>query len=346
MNLEGQLRAYGAAANAVDVIATRVLEKVPEKRVVVASESQLLALNQYRSFLVQMAQLKTMTQFVIDLAPPPLEPPSACVGGPIRPAGPGVAVAFAAINSLLGAAALFKSDVTLTGKAVTLDEFAMTTLLLRSLQEKKVEVIYPAAYYFLPSAGDGGAAMRAFNEVLALKTGLRNKAFAHTSVYEALAARFPNPNAECKAALATLKGGLDRYVAGLAAAEKSIDDVGATLTKQDAQSGLTLLSAYRASERVDTQITGANAAPLLQVKVIAAGGSTQTRKNLFSTQIAYGGGSILAYHLFSQEGTLLAADTVSWYAGAVDAEEFAPGPVAIGSPPSSAGGTPRPSGPR
>ena len=325
MNLEGTLRAYAAAKKSIDEIATEVAKKITDgdKAVVVATDAQLQSLNQYRSFLAQIDQLKKQTDGVLMAPPPSLKDP--CAKSPPYKSVLAVSTAFVAINSVLSLASLFKKDIELKGKDVTLNDFAIMTMVLKALQEKNLKPVYPAAYYLLPPGSAAGQPLVKWEELFAYKGKLSDHADAYTVHYESLP-EHANADAACKKKLANLKTQVDAYLAGLAAAGKAIDDVGATLTKQEAQSGLTLISAYLVSEHVERAI---GTAPVLQVKAIAAGGSSQTAKGAFSTKISFGGGSILSYQLFSQDGTLILADTVPWYAGSIEGKEFKQGRVQL-----------------
>ena len=348
MDLAGQLRAYAAAKKSTDAVAKEAtvaydryhigqLKTDQEKKeyenavsadtavrkIVLATDAQLQQLNQYRAFLAQMTQFKENANFVI-ANPPSLGDPSAvCV---TRLGAESVAGVLAAINTALTVSALFKTEVDLKGKSVTLDEFAIATLMLRSLTDEKVSVVYPGSYYLLPPRDSDGVAFQSFKEVSDLKPKLGAAAKALSAQYATILAANPKPDPACQKILAAIGKTVDQYVAGIAAIEKSIDEVGATLTKQEAQSGLTILSSYLVSERVEAAI---GSAPVLQVKAIAAGGATQTRRNLFKTTISYGGGSIISYRLFAQDGQLLAADTIPWNSGLRNANDFKAGRVSL-----------------
>jgi hypothetical protein len=322
MNLEGTIRAYAAAKKSIDEIAAEVAKNVKAgASIVVATDAQLQSLNQYRSFLAQIEQLKKQTDGVLSATAPSLKDPCA-KKSPVMSAA-AVSTAFVAINSMLSLASLFKKDIELKGKDVTLNDFAMMTMVLKALQGKSLKPIYPAAYYLLPPGSAAGQPLTKWDELFAYKKKLNDHADTYTAQYETLPDH-SSADAVCKKKLASLKAQVDAYLAGLSAAGKAIDDVGATLTKQEAQSGLTLISAYLVSERIEKAI---GTAPVLQVKAVAAGGSSQTAKGAFSTKISFSGGSILSYQLFNQDGTLVIADTIPWYAGFIEANEFKPGRV-------------------
>jgi hypothetical protein len=326
MNLEANLRAYAAASRSIDLIAANVATVLgKEKSVVLATDTQLQALNQYRSFLAQLDQLQKRAQEVLSATPPELKDPCA-KDSPAAAMAAGISTAIVAINSMLSFAALFKKDIDLKGKDITLNEFALMTLMLQSLKDKGITPIYPAAYYLLPpGSAEETALEKKWDELFAYKQQLSERAQAYAADFDDLPAP-ANPDAECKKKIAALKARVDAYLAGLAAAGKAIDDVGATLTKQDAQSGLTLLSTYLVSERVEKAI---GAAPVLQLKAIAAGGSTQIVKSAFSSKVSFGGGSIISYQLFAQDGTLELADTVAWNAGFAEMKDLEPGRVEL-----------------
>ena len=321
MNLEGTLRAYAAAKKSIDEIAAKVAPTIPaaNRSIVVATDAQLLSLNQYRSFLAQIEQLKKQTDGVLTASPPSLKDP--CKKSPLLAAG--AATAFVAINSMLSLASLFKKDIELKGHDVSLNDFAMMTLVLQALKDKGLNPIYPAAYYLLPSGSASGEPLKKWDELFSYKKKLSDLGDGYGIQFATLP---EHADPACKKKLATLKTQVDTYLAGLAAANKAIDEVGATLTKQEAQSGLTLISTYLVSERVEKAI---GTAPVLQVKAIAAGGSSHIAKGTFSTKISFGGGSIIAYQLFNQDGTLILADVIPWYAGFVEAKNFAPGRVQL-----------------
>lgn len=332
LELEGKLRAYAAASASIGAIAVAVQTALNGMHVVLATDAQLQSLNQYRSFLAQIEELKTRSTEVLNARQPELKP---LCKAHVKFDMVAPVVGIAAINSMVSIAALFKVDVDLKGKSFDLNEFAISTLMLGALNTLKVQTIYPGAYYVLPPKAAEGEAMKEWKALYAFKKQLNDKSDAFSKAYEAITVP-EKPDDACKHEIAALKTQVDAYLTGLAAAGKSIDEVGATLTKQDAQSGLTLLSTYLVSERVEKAI---GQAPVLQLKAIAAGGTTQTRKNLFNTKVAFGGGAILSYQLFAQDGTILLADTVPWNAGFIDAKNFKAGRVAFPTvPPKSAHG--------
>lgn len=325
MNLEGSLRAYAAAKQSLDEIAG-VVQAAKLTRVILAADSQLQALNQYRSFMLQLDGVTKKADEALSEQPPSLADPCIKRGGSHLLSVTAIATGVVAVNSLLSIAALFKKDIDLKGKEVTLNDYGITSLMLRALADKNIKVIYPAAHYVLPPANDTGDVIKKWTDLYGHKKGLNDAARNFSQQYAALP-EHKDPTPECKNALARQKTFVDDYVAGLAAAAKTIDDIDTALTKQDAQSGLSLISSYLVSERVAKSIQAGD--PVLQIKAIAASGSTQTKKNWFRTKISYGGGSIIAYQLFGQDGTVIKADTVPWYAGYIEDEDFAAGRVSL-----------------
>lgn len=367
LDVEGQLRAYAAAARIADQIvadittagseALAALGDAKNLKLVLATQSQLQLLNQYRSALAQMALIKDAADAVLKQADPSPNM-GTCAIKPEkektapekeRTAGFVPADGVAAINAVLSLTALFKTDLTIKEKPVSLSEVAVATLLLKALKAKQITAIYPPAYYMLPPVGKEGKTIEAYKALMAQKRDLQDYADKLNKLYEATSGN-TKADPECKVRLAGYKTIIDQRVAGLQAAQKSVDDIVATLTKQDGQSGLTTISTYLVSERIDADtrvaVKGPDGKikkdtdgkdmfvyfPVLQVQAMAAGGSTSKRQNIFRTAVSLGGGALISYQLMAQSGEVLAADAIGWNAGYIDMKKISAGRILIDAP--------------
>lgn len=144
LNIEGKLLAYRAADKAADQIAAAIraalAAQTPPRLVFlsvkeVANISLLQAFNQQASLL-----LEQVSQLEIPKDIPRLCPKPGAVFQPQVTFPPGVA-----IDAALTLLRLFKTDRTLVGEDVTLDDFAILALLVSKLGG--IEVVYPPSYF-------------------------------------------------------------------------------------------------------------------------------------------------------------------------------------------------------
>lgn len=220
MDLEGKLRAYAAAKQSIDLVASQIAPAITTpKRVVLATDVQLQSLNQYRSFLAQIALLKRQSDHILNKSAP--KPKDPCPKGGTTQSFVAMGAATVAIDAMLSVAALFKKDIDLKGKEVTLNDFAMMTMMLQSLKANGVTAIYPAAYYILPGKSDEGQAMKEWEDLLTYKGKFAQGADKFTKEYDALPDH-EKPSEVCKKKIAALKTQVDGYLAGLAGAGKAI----------------------------------------------------------------------------------------------------------------------------
>lgn len=94
----------------------------------------------------------------------------------------------------------------------------------------------------------------------------------------------------------------------------ALAQVNAALTKTSDQSGMALIQSLVLAERLATNMKGAF---LLQVKPIAAGGTTHASTTIFGTSFSFSGGAIVSYVLYKPDGLVATAGTVPVFAGLV-----------------------------
>ncbi len=321
LNIEGKIRAYRAAETAADMIMARisVVNPVP-KKVVLFSVKEVADISAYQAFLTQADLLKksapalTLPNLFVDQPAP---------GPCVAPAGPAAAAVplLLPIDAALQLLSLFKTDQSLKGADVTLDDFGISALLAQRLIAANIPVAYPPSYFptaFTPPVpGRLDETLDTFNQDRRKMNEFLSKiADKKQEVARRIAAE---KNAACKDLLNGDTAKLDRQEASVKAAIAARDAVFETLLKADAQSGLTLLQSLARAELLAKNYSGAH---ILQLKPVAAGGATITRTNIFGSKIFFSGGVVLSFMLLNATGDVVAAGTVPMYGGIVRDEEM------------------------
>lgn len=99
------------------------------------------------------------------------------------------------------------------------------------------------------------------------------------------------------------------------------------LTRADDETGLNPLAAFIRAEMIQ-KFTQEHEAYWLKLRVVAAGGSTKVRSNLFADlfkgggRVWYSGASIVEYHLYDHHGRSLLSDTTNSYEEYREAKEI------------------------
>lgn len=236
----------------------------------------------------------------------------------------GIAEATAIAKSIIGLAALFRTDIKVIGVETSVKEEALVAELVRQLNSgsRRVEVFYPAL--FKP----GVLARNAVSESQTLKTleplyvrvdsakemlaklelaleFLKDK-IGNPGLAEAELRRLQGQKAELlllQERLAELNAEVKAFIAGLTEVdEKSGTDVFSQLIKAE---GLIKLN--------DEERGGENYT--LALRIEKSGGANVIKKNLFThlftgDRLTHTGGTIISYILFDQQGAIAASGTM------------------------------------
>ena len=263
----------------------------------------------------EMSAREQHLKMTAGVCPRPAPEPEVLAAGPL-----------AVANVALGLLGLFKTDQTITGADVTLDEFAVAALVARELLALRPgKVVYPPSMHiFLDAAGPDSELTKKHQELVSMRSGWRDSTATITELKDKVDAKVAaaGTSAECKKVLGVDSQQLGTLLKELAAAGTVIDEVLTALTKQEAGTGLSLIDKYTKAAQLAVLTRNGYT---LQLKAIAAGGNTHVRKNLFSSKISFSGGSVLSYMLFTPAGVMTYADTIPWYAGDVDAADMKKG---------------------
>jgi hypothetical protein len=320
LSIEGRMLAYRAAGKIAEQIATAVQTASPTS-IVMYSEKDLLALAEYQAFTMQVSvledNLKKLSEPTVSL-PLPAEP-RPCPGPTVSPAVAPLVVAESAL-ALLG---LFKTDITVTGQEVTLDDFGVTSLVASQLLAKKMKVIYPPSYYPNVFSKAQSVTPNVYARLKDLRTSLQQKIDKFTPIKSELDKRLES--SKCKSFWRPDAKRVDEFLAELQKTASIVGDAMAALMKADATSGVPKLATYVRAEQIAAGAT--DQAFVLQIKPITAGGNSQVAKNIFYSTLSFSGGATISYMLFKPSGEVAQANTVSWYGGYVKAGDLSQGPM-------------------
>lgn len=326
LNVEGSLLAYSALDRIAEAIAKRVQPIIGTEPVVIYSEKELSALIQSRAFLNNLKILdKEMQGFVV----PSLAADNEDCREP-KEGGAGLGV-LGSIDVALQVLSLFKVDKKMEGADVTVDSFALASTVLAKLKDKGVfKAVYPPMYLagaFVDPAHDvfsKSEIVRLIDGLADNQTKIDSKLADIVRRREAIKARAEDkkkklPSA-CKPAFAEAQIVYDNLEVRGKAVKLRADKYMAAATTLDEKTGASLLQLLAQSEHMSKSLPGAY---VLQLKPIAAGGTTLTKTSLFSTNFRFSGGAIVAYMLVrGTDGVLVASGTVAEYGGYVEPKDL------------------------
>jgi hypothetical protein len=325
LNVEGNILAYDAVDRIAALIAEDVAGAVGSSTVVIYSEKEINAVLQSRAFRKNLDMLNgEMGKFFV----PPLASDNADCKAPA--VGGGGLGPLGSIDAALQVLTLFKVDKKYEGMDVTVDSFALATAVLAKLKARGGgKAIYPGTYTvgaFADASGDvfaksaivAGIDRLGDNQAridLALSDIARRK--------ESIKTRSADPKTvpkDCVAAFADSQVILDNLEARAKAMKARGEKFTTAATTVDEKTGASLLQMLAMSEAMARDHAGAF---VLQLKPIAAGGTTLTKTSLFATSFRFSGGAIVSYLLVSGvDGTVVRSGTVPEYGGYVKPEHL------------------------
>ncbi|MEJ8827209.1 hypothetical protein WKW80_35385 [Variovorax humicola] len=334
------------AYNAVDVLAVHVVAEVekalrtPRTRqvrnadgtlgnpvllrqaVVMFSDKDLYAINQARALRMVMT---TLSQEVAVFKIPQLasdNPGCAAVAA----AGAAGLPVLGAIDVGLQLVSLFKTDKKLQGADVTVDDVAFANAVMGQLLAKKIDAARPESFIASAIAAEGFDAIAASPTLATMQT-LADK----SSNLDIQLTRISDKRDEIKAK-ATAKPTpqcanahrrdliiLDNLEIKGKALKVRADKV-MTAASTVNEVGASLIQTMALADAFATRFSDAY---VLQAKSIAAGGTINTKKNIFTTSFYASGGAIATYQLLDgSSGLPVAAGNVSFYGGNVNLNDL------------------------
>lgn len=280
--IEAQILAYRMLDTAATAIANVVTPKAGAA-IVIHNSTDLAAVGAYRAFAGQM---DVLAKQYATIAPGPAPVPQAAAI-----AGAGIVGVTAAVKTVIDLVALFRTDRKIQGVVVDITDLALVSEVAGKLAANKKKV-YVTELFPLEIQTEHGA---------------------------------------------TVQGHLDRVRDAAVAAKLRVDALSAGTDKDKAGARLNELDKIRAAfDDLLTRVAGEGTGPVLGVlirgaavetflkkgnvlylKVLKAGGTNETKKNIFgsSKEVQHSGGVIVNYVLFDTDGSVLLSSTVNAYSG-------------------------------
>lgn len=329
LSVEGSILAY----TAVDRVATNIVKAVApvasaggglKDPIVLLSDKEFNALQQMKSYKQGLTLLSSsMSKFKV----PKLAADDPQCKEPLE-GGAGLGV-LGSVNVALQIAQLFKVDKKLEGSDVSIDEFALASVVVAKLMAAQFEkVVYGPVYL---AGSFGGSSPFEKSDIAKI---LANLAEQQSSIDVALAevsrrreklklrendTKVKLPEA-CKAPFEEAR----TIYTAMEVRGKSLKDRADNLLSAamivDVKTGATLLQTLVQAEAMNEDLKGAR---VLRLKPIAGGGTVFTRTSLFSTHVGVGGGAVVAYMLFKgTDGSVMVSGTAAEYGGFVEPQDL------------------------
>lgn len=274
---------------------SRVVNARNPSRVVIHNGSGVGSLLQYESFL---AQTEVIRQAFLNAVPPADLPSKEAVAlAAVIPAVTGT------VKAVIDLISLFRTDVDIKGKDFIIDDTALVASVAHKLQSKgKIAVFYP----LIQPLNFSSAGSKTLEKLTELSEEERK---AEQAVATALASGPGDSGADAARNLEVKQ----RFEAAQALFQAFRD----WLVKADPMTGVVPLTAIIQSEFLVSQL--GEGGYVLYLKAVKAGGSSQTKRNLFTLftgpRLSFSGGSIVTYLLFSRSGAIVDANTLYYHSG-------------------------------
>lgn len=339
--VESQILAYKSLNSVAQRIADKVAAKKPA-RVLIHADTDLSGLLGFQAFVRQLELIHTQLTGEKEAAEATLiDARQVAQGKIVAIAAPGLLMAplviGAAIRSSIDLLSLFRTDVSLKYKDLTIGDLALVASVSGHLLEKNIDIYYPSVMPPGMFSKDSDVLNRlkemdkarealdgVHRNVTDLKAELKQQIETlNTEITTAAAANPPQDVTSKKALRDRKQTALNELAASdarLTAAATAWTAFQSALIKADENSGLNALTRLIRAEKLAT-VAGADS-HLLLLKVAAAGGGHKTKRNLFySGKVFYGGGAIVEFILFEPSGKMAAAATLPAYSGLIELKE-------------------------
>lgn len=275
--IEAQILAYRMLDNTATEIADAVGAKV-KGPIVIHNSADLAALGAYRAFAGQM---EVLAKDYAAVAPTGEEALAGFAAGIV-----GVT---AAVKTVIDLIALFRTDRQIKGVQIEIADLALASEVAGKLASKQRKV-YISELYPLEIQTEHGKVVQAHLDKV------RNAALAAAQRVNGL-----QPGTPKDEATARLKS-LDTIRA-------SFEDL---LTRVAGEGAGAVLGTLVRGAAVETVLAEGH---VLYLKVLKAGGTNETKKNIFVSNVQHSGGVIVNYVLFDKDGSVLLSSTVNAYSG-------------------------------
>ena len=300
LQIEVQTLAHRSVERAAAKVAALVEQDTRVERVIVHNADDVLALTAYRSVVVHVKSVTSELERI--LARPQAERETLLQFTPTA--------ATAIIGALADVAAFFRSDVTLKGQPIAVDEAFLVSVFANAVGPR-VTVLYPKIYASITDAPESSDFLRALSALM------EQRARADARIAASGSGDATSPT------IAYLK-------ALLALADRLLTN---TLLGED-KGGLALARLMKA----DATAT-ALAQPgtyVLVLAISAAGGSNKVIQSIWrNARISHSGGCVLHFQLIDKEGAIRRSGSIRDYSGFVEfttsenaSPEIASAPVA------------------
>jgi len=270
--------------------------------VVIYNEADINALQTYG---ILLAQIKTIVD-QYKVLNQRLNPGASEEVGPAAIfAAPQVAATL--LRSVADIAALFRTNTTITGSAVSVDDAVLNAQVADTLRRRNLNVFEPKLY--LPNLFN-----QPDSEIVKQIGNLNSvKARADQAVaeFDALSAEAQKTSAK-KAVIPRVRA-LNTQVDAFVASLMRVDDT----TRQSALTGL-----FRAERLKSLLADEKNQTYILHLKLAKAEGTRTTKSNLFTgTKLSHAGGMIVSYTLFDRNGQIVRSGIRGSYRGASNSKQ-------------------------
>lgn len=281
--IESHILAYDMLRHVARRIANHLATLVDGKPIIVHNDADMSALAMFRTFKTQLDGLAKACDAI--LPPAPKEAPKEAA---VKAFGVELAIPAATmlVKSVIDLIALFRTQRTITGVAITIDDLAFISEVAGVLanQKPKPSKVYVPNLYPQPADTKGIAA--------ALDAARDRSIAAQQRIAQ-------EPDATKKAAAQTRFDQLEQI-------RKGYEDF---VTHSD---GSAAIAALVRGATVDALLNGAF---VLYLKVLKSGGANETKKSLFGSSLKHSGGVVVNYILFAADGSIMASSTDHSYSG-------------------------------
>lgn len=324
LNVESNILAYTALEKVADALAKRIGSALKDKTVVIHTEREFKILEQYQSFA---ANLRAVVNDSVALTMPAITSMKPCTT-PVdeeETGGGGLGV-LGSIDAAAQILSLFKSYKNLEGTEVTVDTFALAATVGAKLKAAgSGSVVYPPL--FIAGAAMRNAAVPSDIEkaldAVRVQSSRMDKLLVDAAKEKAALDQRKSadkkPSAACKKAYEADAVSLAALTGRTQIIKGRAEQYVAALSTPDEKTGSTVLQSLVAAEAMRAKM---NSAHLLQLKPVAAGGTTLTKRSLFSSSFKHSGGAVVAYFLVDPQGSIVDSAVLSKYGGQVEAAEL------------------------
>lgn len=212
----------------------------------------------------------------------------------------------------LQVATLFRTNTSLTGKNVMLDEMTVLNAMRDALLENTVTVNKPIVWS--SSIGFGIKSASGLKQAGFYKRIYDINENERKRIDQTLLEREANYPADDKANAALVKW-IAAVRSRFIALNLELDTLVSGITKAD-ETGQTALQTLLKAEAIEKVRTQADTW-ILTLKAVALGGNNLTTQNFFTTRLYHSGGTLLTYEVYDHTGLQLAGSTVPAHTGYV-----------------------------